>query len=140
NPGAGATPNFTWNDRFYLSPTSVYNSSNAIALGQSTYQGGLSAGGSYTTSFTATLPEGLSGTYYVLVNTDSGNAVFELVKTNNWGASTGTVQISSQPADLIVADVSAPVTALAGSAVLINWNVTNQGTGDTVVGSWQDKL
>ena len=29
---------------------------------------------------------------------------------------------------------------MAGSAILVNWTVTNQGTGDTAVSSWQDTV
>ena len=34
----------------------------------------------------------------------------------------------------------APRAAVAGSAILVNWTVTNQGSGDTVVSSWQDDV
>ena len=140
NAGAGATPNDTWNDSFYLSPTPTYDSTTAISLGDQTHDGVLLAGSSYTSTVTATLPTSLTGAYYVLVNTDSGNVVFELDKTNNWDASTGTIQVSMAPPDLVVASASGPAVALAGSAILLNWTVANQGGSDTAVTSWRDDV
>ena len=140
NAGAGATPNGSWNDSFYLSPTPTYDPATAISLGGQTHYGLLVAGSSYTNSVTTSLPNGLTGAYYVLVDTDSGNAVFELDKTNNWGASTGTVQVSTAPPDLVVSSASGPAAALAGSAILVNWTVANQGASDTAVSSWPDDV
>jgi len=140
NAGAGATPNYTWNDALYLSPTATFHSDTAISLGQQNHQGSLAAGAGYTNTVTATLPNGLAGSYYVVVNTDSGNAVFELNKTNNTGVSTGATVVSEAPADLVVSSASAPAAALPGSAILVNWTVANQSTGDTGVSSWKDSV
>jgi YD repeat-containing protein len=141
NAGAGGTPNTSWDDSFSLSPTATYDSSTAIILDvQSAHQGTLAPGDSYTNSVTETIPNGLTGSYYLLVDTDSGGQVFELDKTNNWGASIGTIAVSSAPADLVVSAANGPASALAGSAVLVNWTVTNQGIGDSAVTSWQDKV
>jgi hypothetical protein len=140
NAGAGGTPNFAWDDSFYLSPTATYDAATAIPLGQATHGGSLDAGAGYTNSITETLPNGISGAYYLLADTDSGNAVFELDKTNNWSASAGTIQVSSAPADLVVSAASAPSAALAGSAVLVTWTTTNEGLGDTAISSWQDDI
>jgi hypothetical protein len=140
NAGAGPTPNYTWNDTVYLSPTTTYDPSTAIFFAQGTYQGGLAAGKGYDNTVAGTLPNTLKGPYYVLVDTDSGNVVFELNKSNNWGASTGTTQVASAPADLSVTTGSAPAQTLAGSAVLVTWTVTNHGGGDTAVTAWVDNV
>ncbi len=140
NAGAGATPNDSWTDSFYLSPTPTYDSTTAISVGSLQNGGALIAGSSYTNTFTATVPNGLTGAYYVLVDTDSGNVVFELDKANNWGSSSGTVQISQAPPDLVVSSASAPSLALEGSAILVNWTIANQGGSDTFISSWQDDV
>jgi hypothetical protein len=140
NGGAGGTPNYTWNDAVYLSPTPTFSAGTAIFLGQGTAQGGLAAGAGYDNTVTGTLPNGLTGSYYVLVDTDNGNAVFELSKTNNWGATAGTTQVSAPPPDLTVTAGSAPAQSLAGSAVLVTWTVANQGTGDTALSAWVDNV
>ena len=102
NAGAGPTPNFTWDDAVYLSPTPTYDAGTAILLGRGTYQGGLAAGDGYDNTVTGTLSNALTGAYYLLVKTDTGSAVFELDRANNWGATSGTTQVASAPADLTV--------------------------------------
>ena len=107
NAGAGATPNYTWNDALYLSPTATFDPTTAIALGSQTHQGSLDAGGAYTNTVTRAAPQRLTGPSYIVVDTDSGNAVFELNKTNNLAVSTSAVQVSQAPADLVVSSASA---------------------------------
>ncbi len=140
NAGAGATPNYTWNDALYLSPTATFNASTAIPLGPQTHQGSLAAGASYTNSVTVMLPPALAGSYYVVAITDTGNVVFEIDRTNNTGASTSPVTISVAPADLVVTAATAPAAAVPGSAIPLNWTVANQGAGDTAVTTWQDSV
>jgi len=140
NAGATATPNTVWLDSYYLSPTATFNSSTAILIGQLSRLGSLKAGDGYSNTVTGTVPNGLSGTYYLIVDTDSAGAVFELDKSNNFGAAAGTVQVSSHPADLAVTSASAPSTGPSGAAVLLNWTVTNQGAGDTVATNWMDNV
>jgi hypothetical protein len=144
NSGAGATelstPAATWTDSFYLSPTSTFNAGTAILLGQQTVTSLLDAGAGYQNTIAETLGNGLFGTYYLIVNADSGNAVFELDKTGKLGVSTSAITVASMPADLVVSAASAPETGNAGSALLVNWTVTNQGSGDTAVASWQDDV
>ena len=44
NAGAGGTPNNTWTDALFLSPTPTYNPATAISLGQVSHFGSLAAG------------------------------------------------------------------------------------------------
>ena len=139
NGGAGGTPNTNWTDSYYLSPTPTYNAGTALFLGQYFQQAGLVAGASYTRTISVTLPQNVTGSQYVLLDTDSSNVVYESDETNNWSTS-GVIQITSTPPDLVVTAASAPAKVLAGSAALVNWTVTNQGTGNTAVNSWQDNV
>src|SRR6266850_261932 len=93
----------------------------------------------YTNSATFTLPNGLEGTFYALVQTDRGNGVFELDDANNIGASAA-IAIASRPADLVVTSASAPNRGDAGGSIRMDWAVDNQGTGDTAVASWSDRV
>jgi hypothetical protein len=140
NDGAGATPNTSWTDSFYLSPTAGFDPHTAVLIGQQRHNGALAAGAGYDASVTATVPDGLSGTAYLLVDSDSGNLVFELNKNNNVNTPTGTIPVTSKPADLAVTTAAAPGAAAAGSAVLVTWKVVNQGTGDTVASTWVDNV
>jgi hypothetical protein len=140
NIGANFTPNSSWLDSFYLSPTATFDSSTAIFLGSQTHNGGLAVDGSYDDSTSLVLPASVSGSFFVLVVTDSGNVVLETSKTNNLGASSNPVQIAPLAADLVVSSATAPTSALAGAAILVNWTVLNQGTTDTAVSAWNDNV
>lgn len=56
------------------------------------------------------------------------------------GSDTDVVTIVSRPADLVVSAASAPTTAQAGKSLRVDWTVSNQGTGDTVVSNWTDRI
>ncbi len=140
NGGAGATPNSTWNDALYLSPTANYNPNTAVSLGVQTHQGSLIAGGNYTNTVTMTFPTGMAGSYYLVVDTDCTDVVFELDKTNNLAVSPAAIRSSLSPANLTVTTVQAPATVIPGSGVVVNWTVANESNSDTAVSSWQDSV
>ena len=75
----------------------------------------------------------------MVVDTDSGNAVFELDKTNNRGVSASDPGFAAprRPGRFRRQRAAA---ALPGSAILVNWTVTNQSSGDTAVSIWQDSV
>ncbi|MCM0593810.1 MAG: CARDB domain-containing protein [Gloeotrichia echinulata DEX184] len=140
NFGATATPNSSWTDTFYLSTDTQLDPNTDLKLGERGRFGTLDIGASYDNSATFTLPNGFSGTYYAFVVTDSTNTVFELNNDNNVVFDTTAINIASLPGDLVVTDVTTPSTVEAGKALTVNWTVTNQGTGDTVVSSWVDRV
>ncbi len=159
NIGAGAIQPYgqQWSDAYYLSPTSTFDPSTAIALAPqflngSQDHGELDAGGVLPITMTAVLPNDISGVYYLIVVADAGDQVFQLDRSHDIGSSPSTVQVSSEPADLEVSALSASPTGQAGGAIQVNWTVTNEGTGDTangavtggiapgVVDSWQDNV
>jgi len=87
-----------------------------------------------------TVPNGLSGTYYVIADADSGDAIYEIDLSSKIAASTSTISVSSQPADLVVSSFSAPAQLQAGTIPTLSWTVTNQGTGDTIATTWNDAV
>ena len=139
NNGATATPNSSWTDSLYLSRTSSLGT-DAILLGSAAHYGALDAGQSYSVSQTYTLADTLSGQYYVIVNTDSENSVFELDNANNVVASASPITIAFSPVDLTVAKVKATATATAGHQLLVSWQVINTGSGDTGAANWTDQI
>ena len=138
NQGADTLFDWAWEDRLYLAASPATGARTFLSA--QWHLDGLSAGGVYTNAFTATLPDGLSGAFYAVVETDSGNDVFELVKTNNARASAKPILVEFRPADLVVASLAAPSTAQAGGSLLVSWSVRNQGTGDSAVSRWSDRL
>ncbi|MCZ8249497.1 CARDB domain-containing protein, partial [Microcystis sp. LE19-195.1E] len=140
NFGATETPNYYWTDTFYLSSDNQLNTATDINLGSVGQYGILYPGDGYDRTANFALPNTLTGTYYVFGVTDSGDQVFELDNVNNVTQSINQVQIVSQPADLVVTDAVIPTTGEAGKAISVQWTVKNQGTGDTIVNSWSDRL
>ncbi|MCA2657680.1 MAG: carboxypeptidase regulatory-like domain-containing protein, partial [Microcystis sp. M049S2] len=140
NFGATETPNYYWTDTFYLSSDNQLNTATDINLGSVGQYGILYPGDGYDRTANFALPNTLTGTYYVFGVTDSGDQVFELDNVNNVTQSINQVQIVSQPADLVVTDAITPTTGEAGKTIQVQWTVKNQGTGDTIVNSWSDRL
>lgn len=140
NFGAGATPNGVWTDAIYLSANEELDPETDILLSERTHFGALGSDAGYDNSVSLTLPNGLAGEFFVIVKTDSKSQVFENGETaNNIGVSEAAVEIQSHPADLIVT-ATAPAMGEAGKTISVIWTVTNQGTGDTDVDEWVDKV
>ena len=92
NAGASRTPNSSWTDEFYLSSDNQLGagdtllSSRFIAFPGSPFAGipsGLEVDGVCSSTVAVTLPNGLSGPFFVIVAVDRANAVFELDNVNN---------------------------------------------------------
>ena len=138
NSGSTATPNQDWDDTVYLSPDGSLD--DAMALGTIAHAGALDVGQSYTTTTTFSLPYDLTGKYDVVVQADSGDAVFELNKINNVADGAASITVEFAPVELTVSNVAAPTTATAGHQILVSWQVTNVGPGDTSTSSWTDQV
>jgi hypothetical protein len=146
NRGAGDTPDrqSAWDDYVYLSRDQFLSDADTFFTTVH-HTGGLAANGSCTSTVTLKAPRGLTGPWYVFVITDpptassARGAVFEGTGESNNATPTATPLRIDQPppADLQVTTITAPGSALSGSAVEITWTVTN--TGDNPAsGSWTD--
>ena len=140
NSGATVTPNSAWWDRLYISSDANFDPDADQTLATVRHYGHLSPGAGYTNTFSVILPDTLTGIYYLFVNSDANNEVFELDVTNNITFAPNTVEIVSRPADLAVHYLQAPTMGEAGAAIQVSWAVTNQGLGDTAVTRWHDRL
>ncbi|NCT62651.1 MAG: hypothetical protein GPJ03_06150, partial [Microcystis aeruginosa G13-01] len=139
NFGATVTPNKFWTDTFYLSTDNKLDLQTDLRLGSNPRYDSLIPDAAYTNTVSYTLPNTITGTYYLFGVTDSNNAVFELDNTNNIAIAGTPINITSRPADLAVSATN-DNTAEAGKSLRVNWTVTNQGTGDTVVSNWNDRI
>ncbi|MFN0214540.1 MAG: CARDB domain-containing protein [Saprospiraceae bacterium] len=140
NQGQGTiyTP---WSDRLFVSIDSVFNPGTATLIGTFSRTASLAAGADFAFQETLTMPNGLAGNYYVFLETDSGNNVFETEsQPNNLLRSVGTVAVSLTPwADLQIQSHDIPATLTAGNKVLTQWQVKNFGLA-TASASWTDKV
>lgn len=139
NTGPNTTLATAWTDRIYLSADPVLDEADRL-IGTQARFGELTSADFYDVSASVSLPEDLSGQYYVLVQADGADNVFETDQADNVSASANRTNLLSQPADLVVSAVTPPGEALAGSALRLDWTERNSGTGDTVVSSWKTRV
>ena len=142
NFGATATPNFRWTDQFFLSQDTNLDVGVDFLLGSQVYESDeeLDTGEFYDSTFTATVPDGLSGDWYVIVSTDVDDEVFEVDNANNIVLAASSIALESRPADLEVSDLDVPAVLTFGEGHLIGWTVTNTGIGDSAVSEWNDEV
>ncbi|MHC4995741.1 MAG: LamG-like jellyroll fold domain-containing protein, partial [Planctomycetota bacterium] len=140
NTGNTATLAPSWLDRAVLSTNAVYGDGDDIELGLFEHTGGLEVGAGYTASVTATIPDGVAGDFFLIVETDANDQVPELFgEVNNVRASVTTFHIvPAQYPDLVVEDlVVAPGQLI--DEWLISWNTANRGDADAD-GGWSERV
>ncbi|MCB1964701.1 MAG: hypothetical protein KDI64_01260, partial [Candidatus Accumulibacter sp.] len=140
----GTTNSGFWADSVYLASDPA--GKNVVAgLGSFDHLGALAVGGSYTHTVSASLPDGLSGTFYVVVRT---TGPYEFIYTDNNSAVSGPLAVAfSAPPDLVPTRLAATTpgstaaltTASAGDKIDVSWNVQDVGAGDTK-GQWVDSI
>jgi CARDB/Calx-beta domain/Bacterial pre-peptidase C-terminal domain/RTX calcium-binding nonapeptide repeat (4 copies) len=140
NLGTARTNSDYWYDGVYLSADNKIDSSDRL-IGRVFHSGAMDVLGEYQSSLTATLPIDFTGTYYAIVRTDENSDVVEGNKeNNNVTTATNPVVIQQGPTpNLIVSNISAPVTAISGQQLSIDWTVKNIGT-DTANNNWYDAI
>ncbi|WP_162915611.1 CARDB domain-containing protein [Paraflavitalea soli] len=142
NNGNGALKNTKITDRILLSASATWNEANSKVLKEVVYQTGVVAAGDDTLQHaTVLLPDGMAGNYYIYVQTDYKDTVYETGGDNNIRRSTAPVAITLGPwADLQVSQVKAKDTAAAADATIISYTVINKGNKATNDSTWKDKV
>jgi len=140
NLGNSITNTGVWTDQLVLSTDEVLDAGDT-SLSFVSQSAALAVNDTYSVETTVTLPEGISGPYYILVNTDLTNAVFEKnFEDNNVSASLNAITVTLRPTpDLKVTVVSPPVSGQPGQEVNVGWTVQNQGEVD-VDQPWVDAV
>ncbi len=136
NQGVGQTNSNTWTDSLLLASDPLGN--NIIAnLGLFGHSGHLAPGGSYNRSAEVTLPNGLNGTYYAVVQT---SGPYEFIYTNNNRRVSGPIAVTlTSPPNLAAVSVTATEVANSGETITFSWTVRNEGPG-LAKGGWLDYL
>ena len=159
NKGAGDAVG-SWLDSVYIN--SAPSLSGATLLKSILHNGPLAVGASYDASANVTLPNLAPGTYYLLVYTDSTNAINEGILENNnigvlgggqggqGGSGGGDPGSGGNPGsgtgvtppnvDLQITTVDQPDTAFAGQDIPVSWTGKNFGTQTTLTPVWTDYI
>ncbi len=131
NTGEGSTTTPFWSDGVFLSLDQNLDA-NDINLGTATNPSFLPGGNSYRNSLEVTLPQGIQGEYFLLVQTDIGNQMDEFGNEGDNTAAGGLTDIElTDPPDLQVTKVSSPAQEFSGQPLTVSWTVTNEGEGRT---------
>ena len=135
-----------WTDRVYLSRDTFLDPASDHYLGEIVHSVPLAAGGTLNVDRQYAVPRGLTGTYYVLVQTDPVlgplrpfGVVNETNDDDNTAASATPLLIQRPPpSDLQVIDVNLDTNrALVGGQASVSWTVENRGDA-AATGRWLD--
>jgi hypothetical protein len=139
NNGTGSSSG-TWYDALFLSADKVFDVTDRY-LTAVTNPSSLTGSQTYSQSANVTLPNGITGNYYVFVVSDYYNHLTEVDNDNNSGRDTGKMVVSlTPPPDLQVMSVTRPSTAFSGAPANLTYTVKNKGTGNTRSGAWNDYI
>ncbi len=128
NIGEGAINNLSVTDRLYISPNA--DMSNAVQLTSQTHSLTMPSQQVGTFNCNVQMPNLAEGTYYLFVQTDTGNAVNESNEENN-RLSFYPIMVLHQPLpDLIPFSFALPGEIQAGTVVTTEFDVSNIGEMD----------
>lgn len=141
NDGTGSTLISGWTDRIYFSSDNIRNG-NDLLVKSINHNGILQAGQSYNVNTDITIPSNISGTYFIIYETDIANQVYEFVyENNNIRVSTPLNVLLTPPADLTPTDFEiSKDTLFANEPFQLSWTAMNQGAAQTQTSAWHDKV
>lgn len=125
-----------WKDGIYLSKDSIPGT-DAILL-ETINMSSISGGATYTKNISPRIPNGLSGSYYVILYTDAGGAARDTIRSNNTIAKAIQINLTSPP-DLVVSSFEVPAELYPGQKLMVPFTVENIGTGPAN-GKWFDAV
>lgn len=135
NQGIGRTNSESWTDTVFVFADAALT--QLVAVQGFDHIGALAKDEGYSRSGTLTLPNGLTGTVYVLVQT---GGPFEFVHTDNNRSAAKAMAVTLSPsADLRVDDLAATATVSEGGTIDVAWRVVNDGEAEAS-GRWTDTL
>ncbi|MCX6930623.1 MAG: hypothetical protein NT154_46570, partial [Verrucomicrobia bacterium] len=138
NIGSTNTMVGNWLDRAVISADTTLGNADDIPLGFFPHAGALDAGQSYTVTNTFMLPDGLSGDFYIIAQTDAGNAVNEFVfEEDNITVSTSTFHINVAPYPDLRIETLTVTGPDSSSTYNITWNLANRGNAPAPAGFYE---
>ncbi|MBI5020006.1 MAG: T9SS type A sorting domain-containing protein [Ignavibacteriales bacterium] len=140
NVGNGSTISAQWYDVLYFTQDTVLDVRTAKWLSWNQHDGVLAPESSYTRIDRVVLPNAISGKYFFYLSTDNFNNVYEFTAESNNTRRESIDVVLTPPPDLVVTNVSGPLTGNSGKRILVSWSVQNQGSNPPFESGWQDRL
>jgi hypothetical protein len=138
NNGTIVANNPAWGDAIYFSSDQTLSGDDR-RLTTAPAAGPLAAAGTYDRQAPITLPVMPPGNYYLIVQTDYLDNVFEGQGENNNTRSLA-LPVDVPAVDLTVTSVDVPESAFSGQNMTVSWTVANQGSGPTIASSLVDEI
>ncbi|MBP6679826.1 MAG: hypothetical protein KA166_01460 [Saprospiraceae bacterium] len=139
NDGTAATGLRTWHDRIWL--TTDQNNPGEFILGTIPHTANLLPGNSYSKTLSFTIPNGLLGEYYVFVQSDFHDVIYEFAAESNNTLVSDTIQILlTPPADFVMTNIILTDTISSDYNNPLSWTVSNMGAGPSKINYWKDDI
>ena len=127
-----------WYDKVYLSTDNAISSGD-IVLSNVLINTFIGPNGNYISQATFTIPVGISGSYFLILKADDGDAVFEKNESNN--TLSKAIAITLAPwADLKVTSVTPPSRDTVGTFINFSYTEQNISTGVLQNRTWNDAV
>ena len=138
NGSAPATGN--WSDKVFRSVDAVFGSDVFLAP-RVDVSGPLAVGAERTLEFALVAPATATQFFnFIVIDADAQVAEAAAGEANNVSAAIGPVVVTFPPAaDLVVASITVPSSAIAGESIAISWTERNEGPVATS-GSWRTSV
>lgn len=144
NHGNGSTPSneSTWSDAIYISRDNVLGGDDRFVVARPR-SGVMAPNGTYTVSdYSVVLPGDAFGNYFVFVQTDAYDQLYEFTANGNNSDYDATapgspMNVLGTPPDLtVLSPITAPANEQAGRQINVQFTVRNQGAFDANGGWW----
>jgi parallel beta-helix repeat protein len=140
NIGNGDVLNIGWGTRVLLSTSSTFDPNNVTLLA-TVNDNSLPSSDTSSHQVSVVLPNGISGQYYIYVETDYNTDIYETNENNNVNTLGISLAINLAPwIDLTPTMLQPQSTTNAGNALSVNYTIKNDGTTTAQGLSWQDKI
>ncbi|XP_053382669.1 uncharacterized protein LOC128549620 [Mercenaria mercenaria] len=140
NAGEGPTKDTSWWDRVWWSQSQDLGF-GAKYFSTTRHDGNIAQNGNYTQSISIKIPEFISGEFYVIIETDVYNHVFENFGENNNLLAKKVQVLLTPPPDLEVQSINVSESWVTGNTVTISWTVQNSGNDSPLSQMyWQDRV
>ncbi|MHC1706309.1 MAG: CARDB domain-containing protein [Bacteroidales bacterium] len=141
NDGDAPTSQTIWRDRIFFSADTFFTASSTF-IGTFMHTGILAAGESYTETRTFIIPPNIFGTFYIYIQTDFFNQVYEhALENNNVTRSQPLNVFLTPPADLVPTQLNVPGIASNREIIAVNYTIVNDGANSAnVSGGWADTI